>query len=78
MILKCVFCDIKINENCMNVVNLMLWEIVCLNFKFYNFRGDFYIVNVMKFCLSVIYGFYVDNMLYWLIVRILVVYCILN
>lgn len=56
MILKCVFCDIKINENCMYVVNLMLWEIVCLNFKFYNFRGDFYIVNVMKFCLSVKYG----------------------
>lgn len=78
MILKCVFCDIKINENCMYVVNLMLWEIVCLNFKFYNLRGDFYIVNVMKFCLSVKYGFYVDNMLYWLIVRILVVYCILN
>lgn len=64
MISKCVFRDIKTNENCMYVVNLMLREIARLNSKFHNLWGDSHTANVMKFCSSVKFGFYIDNMLY--------------
>lgn len=48
----------------------MLREIARLNSKFHNFRGDSHTANVMKFCSSVKFGFYIDNMLYRSIARI--------
>lgn len=72
------FRDIKTNENCMYVVNLMLQEIARLNSKFHNIRGDSHTANVVKFFPSVKYGFYIDNMLYRSIARIsaVLVHCI--
>lgn len=45
----------------------MLQEIARLKLftsKFHNLGGNSHTANIMKFCASVKYGFYIDNMLY--------------
>lgn len=50
----------------------MLREIARLKLftsKFHNLGGNSHTANIMKFCASVKYGFYIDNMLYRSIAR---------